>query len=143
MSVGARMRFYRAYNVVFARKSRAMQTLFKAPDEELRPYLERMVLRDLGAQADGLQLERPSERFPLQLLDVGDRVPVSLNKRAHRLLYVGAVRHIDFMTTLELEGHWSVGGLQNRGYGSVRRQRALRGDTATPIRVKGDCHAAL
>jgi len=142
IAIGERMRRYRAHMVVFARKHRAMKTLFEAPDDQLAMYLRRMAIRDLRTQADALALEIPAEHFPFQIVDVGRRARIPLNKQGQRL-YAGAVTHIDILTTLDFKGHWAIGGLLNRGFGGVRRVLPKLVTTAALPAVSGDSYAQL
>jgi hypothetical protein len=135
-----RMRFYRAHEMVFARKARAMKTIFRADEAERHRYLQKTIIRDIGVQAEKLLLDVPAGSMPFQLIDVGPRSAVPLNKPGMNL-HCGSVKYVDFMTTLDLKGHWAVGGLQNRGYGSIRPLRALSVDKSQTITVSGERHA--
>ena len=142
VALAERMRHYRAHMVVFARKHRAMKTIFEAPDDQLQMHLRRMAIRDIRTQADTLGLELPSEHFPFQIVDVGRRARIPLNKEGQRL-YVGAVNHVDILTTLDFKGHWALGGLQNRGYGGLRPQRTSVRANLTVKAAAGELYAQL
>lgn len=135
-----RMRFYRAHKMVFARKARAMRTIFRADEAERHRYLQKTIIRDIRTQADKLMLDVPAGSMPFQLIDVGPRSAVPLNKPGMNL-HCGSVTYVDFMTTLDLKGHWAVGGLQNRGYGSIRPLRSSNMDKTQTITVTGERHA--
>ena len=142
VSLAERMRSYRAHMVVFARKHRAMKTVFEAPDDQLQMHLRRMVIRDIRTQAETLGLELPAEQFPFQIVDVGRRSRIPLNKEGQRL-YVGAVKYIDIVTTLDFKGHWALGGLQNRGFGGLRLKPPAMRANPPVIPATGDLYAQL
>jgi hypothetical protein len=142
IGLSERAKIYRAHLVVFARNHRSMKTKFEYEDNELLMYLRGMALRDIRGQAKALELEIPSEQFPFQILEVGRRGRVPLNKPGQKL-YVGYVKHIDFLTTLDFKGAWTLGGMNNRGYGSIRPYRAQAGASRPKARVSGGSYAQL
>lgn len=110
---------YEVTDLVVCQSARQFQCWSKAPEAEKLQHVQDLLKRGFERQLQLLKLDAPLPE--LQLQHVGQERTMPKLRHAVSKAYV-RVACARFSLEASLHGHWAIGSLASRGFGSVYRQ---------------------